>query len=178
MTNFNSQGLRGTVLEEMINRTNEKYRMKGLALVQKIPTPINPIKMDEQRVKITLAYFEKKSTVDYMGVVQGVPVCFDAKECRVSSSFPLHNVAEHQVKFMEDFENQQGKAFLLIYFIPLQKFYYLNIRQLKKFWDRAKEGGRKSIRIEELEPEYFFQSENGYLVPYLVPLSRDLEING
>ena len=23
----------------------------------------------------------QKSTVDYIGVVQGVPVCFDAKEC-------------------------------------------------------------------------------------------------
>ena len=33
-------GLRGSVLETMINQTNEKYEEKGLALVQKIPTPI------------------------------------------------------------------------------------------------------------------------------------------
>lgn len=177
MTNLIGQGLRGAALEEMINHTNEKYRTKGLALVQKIPTPITPIKMDENRVKITLAYFEKKSTVDYIGVVQGVPVCFDAKECR-TENFPLRNVAEHQIQYMEEFENQDGKAFLLIHFISFNKFYYLNIRQLKKFWDRAKEGGRKSIALKELDPDYFFEAEKGYLVPYLVPLSRDLEING
>jgi len=31
----------------MVNRTNEKYAEAGLALIQKIPTPITPIKMDK-----------------------------------------------------------------------------------------------------------------------------------
>ena len=31
---WNSRGLRGSMLEEMINLTNEKYRECGLALVQ------------------------------------------------------------------------------------------------------------------------------------------------
>ena len=39
-------GLRGSVLETMINQTNEKYEEKGLALVQKIPTPITPLQKD------------------------------------------------------------------------------------------------------------------------------------
>ena len=39
MATWNSRGLRGSLLEEMINRTNEKYRQKKLALIQKIPTP-------------------------------------------------------------------------------------------------------------------------------------------
>ena len=81
MATWNSRGLRGSTLEDMINNTNEYYRQKNLALVQKIPTPITPIKIDKDSSQITLAYFEKDSTVDYIGVVQGVPVCFDAKEC-------------------------------------------------------------------------------------------------
>ena len=44
MGTWNSRGLRGSTLEELINRTNEQYREKGLALIQKIPTPITPIK--------------------------------------------------------------------------------------------------------------------------------------
>ena len=56
---------------------------------------------------ITLAYFEQKSTVDYIGAVQGIPVCFDAKECD-SDTFPLQNIHAHQVQFMEDFEKQEG----------------------------------------------------------------------
>ena len=72
MATWNSRGLRGSTLEDMINNTNEYYRQKNLALVQKIPTPITPIKIDKDSSQITLAYFEKDSTVDYIGVVQGV----------------------------------------------------------------------------------------------------------
>ena len=101
MPSWNSRGLRGSLLEEMINHTNEKYRKSGLALIQKIPTPIKPIEIDATTRHITLAYFDQKSTVDYIGVVQGVPVCFDAKEC-ATDTFPLANVHEHQIRFMEE----------------------------------------------------------------------------
>ena len=43
MPTWKSRGLRGSLLEEMINMTNEKYRESGLALIQKVPTPITPI---------------------------------------------------------------------------------------------------------------------------------------
>ena len=59
MATWNSRGLRGSTLEELINYTNEYYKEKGLALVQKIPTPITPIKIDKESSQITLAYFEK-----------------------------------------------------------------------------------------------------------------------
>ena len=62
MATWNSRGLRGSTLEDMINRTNEKYADNGLALIQKVPTPITPIKMDKEHRQITLAYFEQKST--------------------------------------------------------------------------------------------------------------------
>ena len=81
MATWNSRGLRGSTLEEFINRTNETYLTNGLALIQKVPTPITPINIDKATRHITLAYFEQKSTVDYIGAVQGIPVCFDAKEC-------------------------------------------------------------------------------------------------
>ena len=174
MATWNSRGLRGSSLEEFVNRTNETYAANGLALIQKVPTPITPIRIDKESRHITLAYFDKKSTVDYIGAVQGIPVCFDAKECH-ERTFPLQNVHEHQVEFMMDFERQGGKAFLIIHYTSQQKFYYLHIRQLWNFWNRAKEGGRKSFRLEELDPAYFFESSRGFLVPYLEPLRRDLE---
>ena len=79
MGTWKSRGLRGSTLEDMINYTNDAYRERGLALIQKVPTPITPIEIDKQSRHITLAYFDQKSTVDYIGAVQGVPVCFDAK---------------------------------------------------------------------------------------------------
>ena len=123
MPSWNSRGLRGSALEETINLTNEKYREQKLALIQKIPTPITPVEMDKEHGHITLAYFDKKSTVDYIGVVQGVPVCFDAKEC-ATDTFALQNIHEHQVLFMRDFEQQDGVAFILIYFTKRDVYYY------------------------------------------------------
>ena len=115
MATWNTRGLRGSTLEDMVNRTNEKYAEAGLALIQKIPTPITPIKMDKNSRQITLAFFEQKSTVDYIGAVQGIPVCFDAKECAVDT-FSLQNIHPHQVEFMRQFEKQGGIAFFLIFY--------------------------------------------------------------
>ncbi len=64
MPTWKSRGLRGSTLEELINRTNERYNELSLALIQKIPTPITPIQIDKSTRHITLAYFEQKSTVD------------------------------------------------------------------------------------------------------------------
>ena len=151
MATWNSRGLRGSTLEELINRTNEQYREKGLALIQKIPTPITPVKMDKTSRHITLAYFEQKSTVDYIGAVQGIPVCFDAKECCVKT-FPLANIHPHQVAFMDEFEKQ------------------------KEFWKRMEDGGRKSFRREELDEEFYLSGKNGFLVPYLEGIQKDLQL--
>ena len=84
--------------------------------------PHHSIRIDKESRHITLAYFEQKSTVDYIGVVQGIPVCFDAKECH-ADTFPLANIHEHQMKFMEEFEGQEGVAFLLIYYAGRDEFY-------------------------------------------------------
>lgn len=174
MPSWNSRGLRGSTLEELINLTNEKYAAGHLALIQKVPTPITPIRIDQETRHITLAYFEQKSTVDYIGAVQGVPICFDAKEC-AADTFPLQNIHEHQVEFMTEFERQDGIAFLLIYFKKQDIFYYLTYERLMVYWNRAKAGGRKSFRYEELDPHYQVSTHNGVFVHYLEMLQQDLK---
>jgi recombination protein U len=162
------------MLEEMINMTNNKYREKGLALIQKVPTPITPINIDKENRHITLAYFEQKSTVDYIGVVQGVPICFDAKECAVDT-FSMNNVHEHQIAFMKEFEEQNGIAFLLIYYKKKDIYYYLTFERLYEFWDRAVNGGRKSFRYDELDCSYQIPIQSGLCIHYLEALNKDLE---
>ncbi len=174
MPSWNSRGLRGSMLEESLNITNDRYRKENLALVQKIPTPITPIEFDKSNHHITLAYFEQKSTVDYIGTVQGVPVCFDAKEC-ASDTFPLQNIHEHQLQFMEEFEQQQGIAFLIIHFSKRGEFYYVPLRDVQRFWERARRGGRKSFQREELDPAYEIRVDGGIFIHYLEPLQKDLE---
>ena len=174
MATWASRGLRGSTLEEFINQTNEMYRQNHLALIQKIPTPITPMTIDKETRHITLAYFDQKSTVDYIGAVQGIPVCFDAKES-ATDTFALQNIHEHQVEFMRDFEAQQGVSFLLIYYTGKDVLYYLRFCDLLKFWERAKAGGRKSFRFDELDPDYVLPKHRSLLVPYLDMILRDLQ---
>lgn len=175
MGTWNTRGLRGSTLEELINHTNDSYREKRLALIQKIPTPITPVSIDKESRHITMAYFDQKSTVDYIGAVQGVPVCFDAKECTVST-FPLQNVHAHQVAFMEEFEEQGGVAFIILYFTAKDEMYYVPFRELNRFWMRMQEGGRKSFTYDELDKSWKIRSYRDIYVHYLEPLQRDLEM--
>ena len=174
MATWNSRGLRGSTLEDLINRSNEQYLEKGLALIQKIPTRITPIKIDKEHRHITLAYFDQKSTVDYIGAVQGIPVCFDAKEC-TSNTFALQNIHEHQVRFMEQFEKQGGISFLIIFYTARNELFYLPYADMRRFWERAKSGGRKSFRYEELNQDFRIHSTGGILVPYLETIQKDLD---
>lgn len=158
MAAWKTRGLRGSVLETRINHTIDMYRKEKLALIQKIPTPITPIKLDG-RGHITLAYFEQKSTVDYIGIAQGIPVCFDAKECK-KDTFPLHNIHEHQMEFMKNFEEQGGIAFFLLYYSERDEYYYLPYREAEQFWLRMETGGRKSFRRDELNDKYILKLDH------------------
>ena len=153
MPTWNSRGLRGSTLEDLINMSNDKYRASHLALVQKIPTPIKPINIDQSTRHITLAYFDQKSTVDYIGVVQGIPVCFDAKEC-ATDTFPIQNIHVHQVEFMREFERQDG----------------IN------FWERSENGGRKSFTYSEINQDFRIYANHGIPVHYLEAIQKDIEL--
>lgn len=163
---FKTRGLRGSGFEDLINRTNTEYIDDGLAVIQKIPTPIKPVEMDSEKHVITLAYFDEQSTVDYIGNVQGIPVCFDAKETK-GSSLALYNIHEHQVEFMKKFASQDGLAFILVYFKDIEKYIAMDIDDLSRYWDEAKNGGRKSIPLEAFDESLTVERYHRYLVHYL-----------
>lgn len=176
MATWKTRGLRGSAFESLINTTNEYYRSKGLALVQKIPTPITPLKFDSDKKLITEAYFEKDSTVDYIGVVQEVPVCFDAKECK-TDTFSLQNIHEHQFNFMKEFEEQGGVAFILVLFTERNDMYYMRFSELREYVERVeRDGHAKNFKYEELEDDFFIHSNGPAVVHYLEGLSLDLQM--
>lgn len=173
MGTWHTRGLRGSTLEELINRSNDSYREKKLALIQKVPTPITPIAIDKESRHITLAYFDQKSTVDYIGAVQGIPVCFDAKECS-ANTFPLQNIHPHQIAFMEEFEQQGGVAFIILSYTQKNEIYYMPFDEIKKFWGRMEEGGRKSFTYEELDKSWKILSYRDIFIHYLELIQKDL----
>ncbi len=159
---WNTRGLRGSALEDLVNFTNDYYRQRGLALFQKIPTPITPVEVSNEKRIITLAYFDKQSTVDYIGVVQGIAVCFDAKETTLKS-LPIQNIHPHQIAFMKDFQKQNGISFLLVYFSAIDSFYFLPFEILEQYWTDSQKGGRKSIPLSAFEEQYHIKHKNGIL---------------
>lgn len=173
MATWKKHGLRGSMLEDLINHTIARYRESNLALIQKVPTPITPVNIDSSTKQITLAYFDQKSTVDYIGVCQGVPICFDAKEVHVDR-FPMINVHEHQIRFMEDFEKQDGVAFFIVYYAHKDEYYYMPFKTMKEFWDRAKSDGKKSFDYDEIDKTMRIEATNNLNIHFLPMLQKDL----
>ncbi len=169
---WNSRGLRGAGLEELVNFTNEEYKNKKLAVVQKVPTPITPVKIDKDTSTITLAYFEKQSTVDYIGAAQGMPICFDAKET-TGKSLPFGNIHTHQVEFMQAFEEQGGIAFFLVYFKDMDEYYYLPLKDFIKAYNECLKCGRKSLPCTGFRKDLKIVCKNG-LLDYLEALNTYL----
>jgi recombination protein U len=145
---------RGMTLEDDINETNLYYLSKKVAVIHKKPTPIQIVNVDYPRrsaAVIKEAYFKQASTTDYNGIYKGKYVDFEAKETRNKTSFPLQNFHEHQIAHMREVINQEGVCFVLLRFSVFDEIYLLEASDLLLFWDRQLQGGRKSIKKEEIE---------------------------
>lgn len=171
MTRWNSLKARhrGDDTEYIINITNQEYERKNLALIKKMPVPIKVIEIEKGM--ITKAFFEEKSIVDYMGVVQGFPICFDAKETE-NKSLPIQNIHEHQIEFMEKFTNQNGIAFIIANFKQFEKYVLIPFEVIKDYYYKSKNGGRKSIPYKDLDLDFEIKFSKGGILDYLTPLNR------
>ena len=155
-------GLRGSFLEECINVSNSIYLDEGLAVVQKVPTPITPVELDSKTGTIKLAYFDQKSTIDYLGNVQGIPVAFDAKETNLEY-LPLMNIHDHQIRFMRAYSKQDGLSFLIISFKKHNKVFLCPFEVLDYYWTRSKKNGRKSIPYNIFNDLFKYYKFNRFL---------------
>lgn len=137
---------RGMMLEELINKANKTYQVRGLAVVLKIPTSWKVLWKNYGGYRKPInAFPEQKSWLDYIGVINGEPVTFDAKETKNKTSFPLNNIKEHQIMDMKVWNSCGGKSFLIIWFKIQNEFYLLPYEVLIAAWYESKKGGRKSI---------------------------------
>lgn len=170
---WSTRGRRGEVLETLVDMTNEHYARHKIARVDKAATPITVVEIDGDGF-ITKAFFEKKSTVDYFGIVQGIHISFDAKETN-QRIFPLKNLHEHQVEYMRDIDEQGGLAFIIAHF-KLQDIYTLiPFEIVGKFFYESKSGGRKSIPFEAIPEEFHIPYKNTAILPYLDTLNAYID---
>ena len=145
---------RGKTLEDDLNETNQYYLAHGIAVIHKKPTPIQIVDVHYPKrsaAVIKEAYFKQASTTDYNGVYKGRYIDFEAKETKNSSSFPLKNFHDHQIEHMKHIVQHDGIAFVIIRFSSMDDIYLMSSEQLSFYWQRMKDGGRKSITLKEVE---------------------------
>lgn len=162
---WKSRGVRGSALEDLIVFTNDYYLKRGLARIDKVPIPIKIVEQGKDGI-INKAFFEKKSTVDFIGFVQGSTVVFDAKETALSN-LPFKNIHEHQVEYMKDVTFHGGIAFIIAHFKINNSYHVIPYEVLKKYYDAAKKGGRKSIPLSDLNPDFEIKYNNNGILNYL-----------
>ncbi len=104
---------RGMDLEMLVNMTNEKLLEDDIAVIYKKPTPIQVTKYNYNNKRITDAYYQTQSTLDYNGLYKGYYIEFDAKNT-LQKSLPLSNIAEHQINHIKKIIKHNGIVFLLI----------------------------------------------------------------
>ncbi|GLY09575.1 Holliday junction resolvase RecU [Pseudobacillus badius] len=156
---------RGKPLQNIINLTNQIYKLKGWAVVNEVPTPWRVIRRGKQIIGASPA---EKSTVDYYGITHGRALAFDAKSTRETTRFPLDNVHDHQVEYLTKFQDQGGIAFFIVEFARLNKTYFVPLKFFETYWTAAKNGGRKSIPFEEIDLQCdLIRPERGVALDYL-----------
>ncbi len=149
-----SHSNRGMTLENLINKTNEYYLKKDIALIHKKPTPIGvaEVTYSEHKKLIKKAYFKEQSTLDYNGLYRGKYVEFDAKETLNKTAFPIANVHPHQIEQIRGVIKHHGIAFLII---KMNNFYYL--LKGEDFLSFIDNNDRKSL-------PYSYITNNAYLI--------------
>ena len=154
---------RGMELEEDINFANKYYLNNDIAVIHKKPIPIQIVEVNypsRSSAMITKAFYKTPSTTDYNGLWNGKYIDFEAKETNSATSFSLNNIHEHQIEHMQKILNHGGITFIIVRFKKIDKTFILPFKKFIFFYDRAKNGGRKSIKLSEFEKTAFELSFN------------------
>lgn len=136
---------RGMDLEYLINQANSYYQDEDIAYIYKKATPIKVVNVVYKSggKRITDAFYETPSTLDYNGIYKGRYIEFDAKVTQNKTSFPISNVHEHQIKHIRNIYRHGGIVFLII--SMNSKYFLLPGKSFIEFLDSNE---RKSIPYE------------------------------
>ncbi|PFJ08530.1 Holliday junction resolvase RecU [Bacillus cereus] len=138
------QGNRGMAFEMLINLVNEMYQRRGVALINKRPTPVKVLKSKGGRV--LNGFYEAKSTVDYDGVYKGQSIAFEVKSTESPTRFDLKNIAQHQLDYLEKAEKMGAICFFLIEFSKDKSVFVVSLSVIQSYVRMSQQPkGKKSI---------------------------------
>lgn len=68
---------------------------------------------------------------------------------------------------MQAMEEQNGIAFILLYYTHRHEAYYVPLSDIVFFWNRGKNGGRKSFTYDEIDKTLQIPIKNGVFLHFL-----------
>lgn len=152
----------GMTFEKEVSTSCDFYRSKGVADIYKRPTPIRIVKMSKKKPgMIEEAYFEAKSTTDYVGIYKGKYIDFECKET-IHDTVPYHMIREQQYEHLRYIISLGGIGFFLVSFKSYNEVYLIRADIILKEIDEKKHPGFK----REFFQEYGVEVKRSYLPPY------------
>jgi len=160
----------GQAFENLIDYTNRIYQNKGMALINKRPTPVKVLRTRGNH--IFNAVYDKKSTVDYDGFYKGYGIAFEAKSTKLTR-LPLDMIAEHQIKYLEAAKDHGAITFLIANMRDINKTFVLPSELIFEYVDNAQQGGRKSLPMDDIKKRGIeVSSGNGVPLDYLEAVEK------
>ncbi len=154
----------GMGFESDISKCCDFYRSQGIADIYKRPTPIRVVKMSKTKPgMIEEAYFEAKSTTDYVGIYKGKYIDFECKET-IHDSIPYHMIREQQYDHLSFITQLGGVGFFLVSFKAHQEVYLMRADIILEEIKKKKHPGFK----REFFIEHGIKVERSYLPPYKI----------
>ena len=154
----------GMTFEKEVSTSCDFYRSKGVADIYKRPTPIRIVKMSKKKPgMIEEAYFEAKSTTDYVGIYKGKYIDFECKET-IHDTVPYHMIREQQYEHLRYIISLGGIGFFLVSFKSYNEVYLIRADIILKETDEKKHPGFK----REFFKEYGVEVKRSYLPPYQI----------
>ena len=135
----------GNALEIVIDAALDYYARRGVAVIEKTPEPMKPVK-DLGGGKF-VAHYEKKAQPDYKGVLKGgQSVIFEAKHT-TADRIEQSRVTDAQGAALDQYAAMGAECFIVVGF-NMREFYKI---PWELFRDMKSEFGRKYATAADLE---------------------------
>jgi len=165
---------RGMGLENIILGANRQYKNKGIAIVEKMPTPWIPQRNGSG--KLVSCIVKEKACVDFVGVYQSTPIAFDAKESKLGK-IDLKRVEAHQGDFLSNWEKHGGVSFILVELLVNRRFMVPWALWEMRKQVRAAGNCKASLGIDDIANYEVFGTSRA-IVDYLVMVDKWINRRG
>ncbi len=146
----------GAMFENLIERSCNYYRTKGIAHIQKTPEPFRMIR--KGRNGQVVGFYEKQAQPDFQGTLKnGQSIVFEAKHTD-STNLPFERISRVQSHELDRHSNLGAKCYVIASF-KFEQFYLIGWDDWKHL---KKTVGKKSVSRKDLA-EYEVKLINGRL---------------